>query len=160
MNSTKFHTLRHIEVVRNYINEVIKLLMDRGEKHDQSKMQSPEVEIFTKFTPMLRKSTYGSPEYYENLKEMTVALTHHYSHNRHHPEYHENGMQDMNLIDLIELLIDWKAASLRHANGDIWKSIELNQERFGYSNEMKDLLKRTMEYIEEETDVTNIIDKP
>lgn len=82
------------------------------------------------------------------LGEMEVALDHHYMVNRHHPEHFEDGINDMNLIDLIEMLVDWKAATMRHDNGDIWKSLALNQERFGYSDELKDLLMRTMKYIE------------
>ena len=54
----------------------------------------------------------------------------------------------MNLFDLIEMLVDWKAASERHNNGNIRKSIEINGNRFNMSpqlirifeNTVKDLL--------------------
>ncbi len=36
----------------------------------------------------------------------------------------------MTLIDLIEMLVDWKAASERHNDGNILKSIEKNSSRF------------------------------
>lgn len=67
--------------------------------------------------------------------------------NRHHPEHFVNGMNDMNLIDLIEMICDWKASSERHADGDIYKSIEINQKRFGYSDDVKSLLKNTVDYL-------------
>jgi len=54
----------------------------------------------------------------------------------------------MNLIDLLEMLCDWKAATLRHNTGDIYKSLELNQKRFGYSNEIKSLFKNTIDWLE------------
>lgn len=54
----------------------------------------------------------------------------------------------MNLIDLLEMLIDWKAAGMRHADGgDIVKSIRINQERFGYSDELANFLFNTAEYL-------------
>ena len=106
----------------------------------QSKLHSPEKEIFDEYTPKLATTTYGSEEYKTYLEEMKVALSHHYSKNRHHPEYHPNGIHDMNLVDLIEMLCDWKAATMRHNDGDIIKSIELNQKRFGYDDEIKQIM--------------------
>ena len=45
---SKFKTLRHIETVRNYIGFVVTVLLMKAEKHDQSKLQPPEAEIFGK----------------------------------------------------------------------------------------------------------------
>ena len=87
MSESKFKTMRHIETVRNYLNLVIKKLMSRQEHHDQSKLRSPEVEIFEEYTPKLRGVTYGSNEYRQYMKEMKVAIDHHNSVNRHHPEF-------------------------------------------------------------------------
>lgn len=50
---------------------------------------------------------------------------------------------EMNLLDIIEMLVDWDAASMRHANGDIFKSIEINQQRFNYTDETKAILINT-----------------
>lgn len=54
-----------------------------------------------------------------------------------------NGIGGMSLLDLIEMLVDWKAASERHADGDFLASIEYNQGRFGYTDEMKAILLNT-----------------
>lgn len=54
----------------------------------------------------------------------------------------------MSLLDLLEMLIDWKAASERHKTGDIRRSIELNQVRFGYSDELKRILLNTVNELE------------
>lgn len=143
MSDSKFKTMRHIETVRNYLNFVIKELMERQEDHDQTKLESPEVEIFDEYTPKLRGCVFGSDEYKQNMIEMKVAIDHHNKHNRHHPEYFENGIQEMNLIDLIELICDWKAASLRHETGNIFKSLEIQQKRFHYSDELKQILLNT-----------------
>lgn len=44
---------------------------------------------------------------------------------------------EMNLLDLIEMLADWKAATERHDDGDLRRSIDQNAERFGYGPETK-----------------------
>ena len=38
----------------------------------------------------------------------------------------------MTLLDMLEMLCDWRAASLRHADGDIYQSLVINRARFGY----------------------------
>jgi len=144
MEDQRAETLAHIKQVASFINKIVLNLNIRAFDHDQSKLESPEREIFDEYTPKLKDTTYGSDKYNGYLKEMKVALDHHYKQNRHHPEHHENGVKDMNLIDLIEMLCDWKAATMRHADGDIMKSIEHNQKRFGYSNELASIFKNTI----------------
>jgi hypothetical protein len=147
-------TLQHIEQVRIFLARVIDDLMSRAIHHDASKLKSPEKEAFDEFTPKLGTSTYGSEEYKGYLQAMGEALKHHYAHNSHHPEHRPNGIRDMSLVDLLEMLCDWKAATLRHANGDIRRSIEQNQQRFGYSDELKSILLNTLPLIEQEDRAT------
>lgn len=148
MSESKFKTMRHIETVRNYISTVIRELLDRQEGHDQSKLRAPEVDVFEVYTSKLRDCIYGSEEYKKYLEKMKPAIDHHTRTYRHHPEHFVNGMKDMNLIDLIEMICDWKAATLRHNTGDIYESLEINQKRFGYSDDIKLLLKNTVDWIE------------
>jgi len=136
-------TREHILRVKDFIGDIIKGLLDRMYLHDASKMKSPELETFDRFTPKLRDTTYGSDEYKSCLSEMRPALEHHYKENRHHPEHFKDGILGMNLVDLIEMLCDWYAASMRHSDGDILKSLEINQKRFGYSDDIKTLLRNT-----------------
>lgn len=141
--ATNFATMRHIERVRNLLNLFVKDLLRRAEEHDQSKLESPEVEMFTEFTPKLATSTYGSPEYEGFRKAMGEALSHHYANNPHHPEHHKNGIDDMTLLDIIEMLADWKAASERHNDGNILKSIEKNADRFKMSPQLVRIMENT-----------------
>lgn len=62
-------TIKHIENVRKYIRLFVDKLISRGVEHDRLKLESPEVEIFTEYTPKLANSTYGSEEYNNFLKE-------------------------------------------------------------------------------------------
>lgn len=142
---TMVQTYEHKQNVAVLLNSVIKHLINRTTMHDNSKLESPEVDIFTEYTPKLANSTYGSDEYHQFLKEMKPALDNHYADNPHHPEHYDNGIKDMDLVDLIEMICDWKAATLRHNDGDIYKSIELNQKRFGYSDELKQIFKNTVD---------------
>jgi len=135
-------------MVNKFINIIIKKLSDRGINHDNSKLDELEVDIFTEYTPKLSKCTYDSEEYNQYLKEMKIALDHHYANNRHHPEHFLNGIKDMDLIDLIEMICDWKASTLRHNDGNILTSIDKNQERFNYTSELAQIFKNTVKVFE------------
>jgi hypothetical protein len=141
---SRIATYEHIQTVQGLLAKVIADLQHRQLVHDRSKLVSPEVEVFDEYTPKLAASTYGSDEYKGFLAGMKVGLDHHYQFNRHHPEFFDNGVKGMSLVDLIEMLCDWKAATLRHNDGDIRKSIEINQKRFGYSDELKETLLNTV----------------
>jgi hypothetical protein len=143
MYNSKIDTMKHIETVGEIIRLFIYDLDLRICCHDTSKLIEPEKAIFDEYTPKLKNSTYGSDEYKTFLLEMGIALDHHYKTNRHHPEHFENGIMGMTVIDLCEMLADWKAATLRHDNGDIFKSIDINQIRFGYSDELKQIFINT-----------------
>lgn len=145
---TSAQTREHIDLIRKYLRIAVVELLLRGETHDRSKLDRAEVDIFTEYTPKLKGTTYGSEEYKGYLKEMGVALTHHYQHNRHHPEFFERSMRGMNVIDFLELFIDWMASTKRHADGDILKSIEINQKRFGYSDDIADIFRNSIELFE------------
>jgi len=137
-------TLYHIQRVSRLIHNVCKDLLDRADKHDESKLQYPEKAVFDKFTSRLSKVTYGGDEYNSDTAgDMKPALKDHYAANSHHPEHYENGIGGMDLLGLIEMLCDWKAASERHPDGDIRKSIKINKERFGMSDQLVSIFKNT-----------------
>ena len=141
-------TFEHIVKVRNYIAVINNELAVRALKHDHDKIDNPtEKALFDVYTPKLKECTYGSDEYKKFLAGLKEGLDIHYANNRHHPEHFENGIKGMNLIDLLEMICDWKAASERHADGDVYKSIEINQKRFGYSDDIKCLLKNTIDFL-------------
>lgn len=145
----KLETIKHIENVRSYIRIFTDALTSRGIRHDASKLENPEVESFTKCTPKLAKLTYGTPEYNESLKELNTALQHHYACNRHHPEHFNRGINDMTLVDVVEMLCDWKAASMRQHDGNLLKSIEINAQRFGYDDQLKQIFINTAKMLDE-----------
>lgn len=152
MSEAKDIIKKHIKRVRYYLRKFQDMLALRGQIHDRSKL-NPETELsyFEKYAPMLKDCTYGSDEYKAFLKELQPALEAHYKRNRHHPEHFVNGVVGMNLIDLCEMFCDWIAAGEQHADGgDIYRSIEINQKRFGYSDEVKSILLNTAKLFKKE----------
>jgi hypothetical protein len=150
-------TMAHIARVRELLELCRTCLAARQEHHDASKLIEPEKSVFDAMTPKLKGSTYGSEEYKGFLAAMKPALDHHYASNRHHPEHnlpkyqsgnHLPSLRGMTLLDLLEMLCDWKAAGERHANGNIEASLKHNRERFGISDEMFAVLENTARELE------------
>lgn len=153
---TNAETMRHILTVRALLLEVVGELTRRARAHDVSKLGPPEVDTFVKYTPILKGLTYGSDEYRAALAAMEPALRNHYAKNSHHPEHFEGGILDMDLFDLLEMMIDWKAATLRHANGDLRKSLEVNGPRYGIPEPLYRILGNTIERVERLAEKANV----
>lgn len=149
LDECRVETQKHIDKVRKYIRFFTDKLTSRGENHDSSKMESPEVELFAEHTERLSEIEYGSEEYKKELGALKPALEHHYAVNRHHPEHFPNGINEMNLVDLVELIADWKASSERHNNGNLLKSIEINAKRFNIGDQLTQILLNTARMMDE-----------
>lgn len=100
--STNWDNLKHINVVRVLLRHFVCELECRGIDHDSTKLEKPEVGIFAKCVPKLKGCTYRSKEHNQFLVEMRPALDYHYANNKHYPEFWENGVNDMALMDLVE----------------------------------------------------------
>ena len=152
---SKADTLLHIKRVAQLLTEASMELLRRANVHDNSKLESPEKELFDEYTPKLKDSTYGSDEYKKFLSELKPALDHHYAKNSHHPEHYENGINGFDLFDLIEMFFDWKSATERHANGNIYKSLEINKERFKIDDQIINIFKNTADRLHYDKDFTD-----
>lgn len=142
--ATNLETIKHINMVSQLIHKIIVLLLDRSLNHDQSKLSHPEVGVFAQYIDKLSTLKYGSNEYYQCKSLMTTALDHHYANNRHHPEHFPNGVDDMNIVDIIEMLCDWKAASCRGLDGNIKESIDINSKRFNISPQLTQIFRNSL----------------
>jgi hypothetical protein len=137
-------TLKHVNEVRDNIWTLIKELDKRAQVHDASKFEEPERTVFAESTPKLAKTEYGTPEYDKLLEEVKPAIEHHYAKNTHHPEHWPHGIEDMDLLDLVEALCDWIAATKRNKNGNIHKSIEHNEKRFNITPQLSKIITNTV----------------
>lgn len=137
-------TTKHIREVQKIMNYVIKELSDRGIKHDKSKLEDKEFFNFTKTAHKLKNMEYNSDEYKNELKNIGSSLEHHYQKNDHHPEHHKNGIKDMDLFQLLEMMVDWSASVKRMKNGSITDSLKKNRERFEIDDSVYPILKNTL----------------
>ena len=144
MYDSELETRKHQQQVGILLCKIVEKLLYRARAHDSSKLVNPEKRTFDEVTPRLKALTYGSEEYTIELKNMGDALAHHYLSNRHHPEHFENGISGMNLVDIIEMFCDWKAATLGHKNGDIRESVKLNESRFSIPRELVSIFENTI----------------
>lgn len=113
----------------------------RARVHDESKLHSPEKEIFDEFTPKLKNLKLGSDEYNAALEKMGEGLKHHYKKNPHHPEYYQRGIDGMAIWDLVEMLADWMAAaSVKNQHMDL----DYLQNRFDLSPQLRNIIANTL----------------
>ena len=145
-----FETLEHIALVQKYMAILTKDLIDRSLEHDKSKMREGECKEYAEAIPELNKVEYQSKEYHKACETLEDGWQHHIKENRHHVEHHKNGIDDMTLVDLIEMLSDWKSATLRGVKkGDILnKSLPINSKKYNISPQLQSILKNTItEYL-------------
>ncbi len=136
-------TATHIRRVGELVTDCTANLNKRAVIHDASKWSEEEWPAFEAATPKLATITYGSEEYKESLRSIKPAIEHHQQANSHHPEFYPNGIEGMTLLDLVEMLCDWKAAGERHNDGSIVKSLEHNKDRFRIEPQLYQILMNT-----------------
>jgi hypothetical protein len=136
-------TIKHIRLVASCLATMCGRLTTRAMMHDRSKLKSPEKEMFDRTRPLLDKYPYGTPEYMQVVAEMGEGLNHHYAHNSHHPEHYENGVSGMDLLDIVEMFCDWKAAGERRNDVSFEDSIRISAKRFGMSEQLTEIFLNT-----------------
>lgn len=106
-----------------------------GEDHETTCHDGPEylpggeITICRAFCSACDWSDKGDPD---DVRDRAAA---------HERETHRpGGVHAMNIIQLLEMLVDWIAATRRHADGDIHRSITQNAGRFNYGESLERLL--------------------
>ena len=89
---------------------------------------------------------FGTNGYINAKIQIDAAVQHHYSMNRHHPEHYEDGIEGMDLADLVEMVCDWKAATLNHKNspGNMDRSLNYAIEKYKISPQLAKILYNTI----------------
>lgn len=137
-------TLDHIGKVQSRLQEVCNHLTVRAAHHDASKLIEPEKSGYDQLVTNLADVQYGTDDYRAALREAKPTIAHHYAANDHHPEHWPNGINDMSLLSIVEMLCDWKAASERTKQGSIAQSLTVNAERFGINLQLAGILENTV----------------
>jgi len=141
-------TIIHVSEVNENLQDIIQDLSKRGISHDRTKFQDPEYSMFCSTRPEFKKANFGTPEYEAVTKKAQVAVNHHYKHNRHHTGFHENGVKDMNLMDLLEMLADWKAASRRSPDLTFEDSLPRAFKKYNMDEALQQAIRNTIKYLE------------
>ena len=139
--------LNHVKDVQLYLEEIISELKKRGIIHDKSKFSDPEFSAFVNNVDKFKQVNYGSEEYNKLIEATKMAVDHHHKNNRHHTSYHKNGIMDMNLIDLIELICDWKAASVRSPNLTFHDSLDIAMKKYNIPPDIEKILRNTINHL-------------
>lgn len=119
-------TYKHIELVKKLLSSCQIELMKRQFTHDVSKLEDPEFSMFVNTMYRLDTVEYGTPEYTQMIQEMlTIALNHHYEHNRHHPEFFNTNEPDLQINSHLTL-INWAKSNACIMPDDIygWENLE------------------------------------
>ena len=106
-------TTLHIAQVRKLMISFAVDLIERSAIHDASKFDPVEqgpLDELERIKAEQGEVTYGTPEYKERTKLLGPMIEHHYANNSHHPEFHREGIYGIDLLDLVEMVLDWVAA--------------------------------------------------
>lgn len=134
---------KHQADVRSLSVSLSSLLLEQVSKHDDSKLEEPELSCFVEMCGE-NGPAFGSDEYKECLIKIGVGKDHHYSCNRHHPEYFANGISDMNLIDILEMVCDWVSSSKRQGQIDVFRSLDICFDRFNIDPQLRSIIRNTV----------------
>ena len=138
-------TLLHISEVAENLEEYAGELRRRGLAHDRTKLQEPEFSAFIGQRERFKKANYGTPEYEECMRIAKPAVDHHYQHNRHHTAFVANGINDMGLIDILEMVADWRAANRRSPDKELVDTLDYMQKKYGIGEQLMHILRNTLE---------------
>lgn len=89
----------------NFREDFIKRLLT----HDDSKLEKEELAQNKQYLPSYLTAEEGSVASHTLERKLRFP---HRKENRHHPEYFAQGINDMNLLDLLEMLVDIVAHAL------------------------------------------------
>lgn len=139
----------HIRQVGTNLKEVCNDLFDRAIRHDESKWSKHEFPYIAEHGHKMKDVKFGTPEYAEQKKLLGSMIQHHNSLNRHHPEHFGvtsdkfSPVNNMCLMDIIEMLADWRAAAGRNKDGSLMNSINVCCEKYKISDQLKLVLINT-----------------
>lgn len=136
-------TIDHIREVQLCLAQMIDDLQNRSLAHDKSKLMPPELDGYAGLSDAVKGLKYGTDEYRAAFAPFNVIIKHHYGANDHHPEHFQAGINDMDLLQIVEMICDWKAASTRNSES-LTPSLEANFKRFGIDEQLALIIRNTV----------------
>lgn len=171
-------TRKHIDLVKKYaqkiadINPDLSGVVEQASTHDDSKYEEPEHTPYLYITWDYKCKDEGKDfQIPDGIKDNDATL-HHIKHNRHHPEFHDEGSGESSLnrnnrdeaperatdafkmtdIDIAEMVADWCAMSEEKGNSpQSWADKNVNK-RWNFNDKQVDLIYKLMDDIWEIND--------
>lgn len=144
--------LEHNAVVQRNLLKIADALRTRATSHDKSKFSLEEFEDFVELKKISRIHAYGSQEYDDSMKD-NKALDLHFERSAHHPEHYAGGVADMSLLDIVEMVCDWKAVNLTKRYNPSTRSWEellvIQTKRFKLTDRQQWLIKLIAEELDQ-----------
>ena len=143
--SVRFTDMMRIRraLVQDKLSTVARELISRGRHHDNSTLGSPELEIYHRHFNEYRMYKFGDPRRDEVMNHMAEAIGHHFQYNDHHPEHFDNGINDMNLIQLMQFtaaIMSWS----EQEQVDIFELLPIIRDKCGMSDQVYQLIQNTI----------------
>lgn len=142
--------IAHRDAVRLNVQALTHELERRALRHDLTKLSLDEVEGFVRINAAARTHAYGSEEYRASMdaeKGPSGCIGLHYARNSHHPEHHALDSR-MGFLDIIEMVLDWKAASDTYGKMTLRGSLPHHRERFDFTVAQWWLIEQVVDWIE------------
>jgi len=137
-------TRKHMQRVSALLGFAACRLIQRAAEHDLSKLEPIELEPLQRMQDIIDAegpAPYGSDEYKRRTGMLGPMLKHHYANNSHHPDHYPNGVDGMDLFDIVEMFFDWKAASERGEESSM--NIGAACKRFAVSPQLEAIFRNT-----------------
>lgn len=146
MSKAVIETHKHIARVRELLSAFAIEMIERGNRHDASKFLPVEIEPLERMQEVIERdgpAPFGSEEYTRRTAMLGPMIEHHRANNSHHPEYYPNGIDGMDLFDLVEMFFDWKAASERGKESAM--GLAFACEKYNVSPQLESIFRNTAE---------------
>lgn len=140
---TLVFTLYHQRLVQQLMIKISQEIEKRAFSHDNSKLNT-EFPGLVNINYIAREQGFGSEDYQESLKSEMVQ--HHWKVNDHHPEHFEKGISEMDLVQIIEMVCDWRAVSIQK-NLNFHDMLQEQKKRFNPSEKEWYLVQKVVEWL-------------
>jgi hypothetical protein len=115
--------------------------------HDDSKFGKDEFPIYASMMDEFAANPFGTAGYFKAKEAISEATDRHFAANRHHPEHFQDGIEGMTLIDILEMLADWKAATMNHPEkpGCMVRSLDYAVKKYKITPQLATILLNTID---------------
>jgi len=142
----------HRQSVKLGLQRISDILVNRGDLHDIDKFEEAMFEDFYLNIPKFTNVSFGEIEW-ENAMESIKTMNNHYAVSPHHIQHYPNGINGVNLIDLLEMIVDWKSANNAYGDVKLSEALIIQKKRFGIDDQLYKIIVNTAKilgYLEEE----------